>query len=146
PELYLNMWLNQGEIPLTIASQLRDVDSDGLITFRDLNAAANVAQVTDVNGNSYIDGGDLLNDPRWENGLDEDGNGKVDDLIGWDFVDNDNDPSPSTTHGTDMALFIGAEANNGVGTAGVTWAVQLMPVRVDADADTRVNENVAAGL
>jgi hypothetical protein len=148
PDLYLNIWLNESEIPNNIATSLVDSDGDALFTFRDLNAPANAAHVTDVNGNGYIDGGDLLNDTRWENGLDEDGNGKVDDLIGWDTHDNDNDPipAPGEGHGTPQALRIGAIANNGVGSAGINWFVRIMPVCVNLNDATRNNANVAAGL
>ena len=129
PDLYLNIWLNPGEIPTAIRAGLSDTDSDGIFTFRDLNASANASFVTDVNGNGYIDGGDLLHDVHWANGLDEDNNGKLDDLIGWDAHDNDNDPRPTVeTHGTQQALTIGALTNNGVGKAGINWSVRLMPV------------------
>lgn len=146
PDLYLNIWLNQGEIPAATAASLVDADGDTFITFRDLNAPANAAHVTDVNGTGYIDGGDLLNDPRWENGLDEDGNGKADDLVGWDFYDNDNDPRDFVdTHGTDKSLIIGGMANNGFGGAGVAWSVRMLPVRIKSGADV-VNAKVVAGL
>jgi Ca2+-binding EF-hand superfamily protein len=92
-DLYLNIYLNQGEIPSALAASLTDTDSDGLITFRDLNHSSNQSFVFDYNGTGYIDAGDLLSDPSWENGDDQDGNGFVDDLVGWDFQDNDNDPS-----------------------------------------------------
>jgi hypothetical protein len=41
---------------------------------------------------------DLLADGCWENGLDEDGNGYREDLVGWDFVNNDNDPFDDSGH------------------------------------------------
>jgi hypothetical protein len=51
PDLFLNTWLNQGEIPPETATSLADTDSDGLFTFRDLNDQSNGAHVTDINGN-----------------------------------------------------------------------------------------------
>jgi hypothetical protein len=148
PDIYLNMWLNQGEIPAGIRANLTDVDGDGLITFRDLNAAANSAYVSDLNGNGYIDGGDLLKDPRWADGIDQDGNGKVDDLIGWDFQDNDNDPMPGATggHDTGQAQHIGGTPNNGIADAGVDWKISMMPVRVETDVNTVNYTAAAAGL
>lgn len=152
PDLYLNIWLNTGEIPAGIAPNLSDSDSDGLITFRDLNAPANASFVTDVNANGYIDGGDLLADPNWENGLDEDGNGRADDLVGWDFHGNDNDAQPEVSggiyqsHGTDQAKQIGAMSNNGLGTAGINWQVRLVPVRIRAETALIENVNAAAGI
>jgi subtilisin family serine protease len=70
------------------------------------------------------------------NGIDDDRNGKVDDRRGWDWVDDDNDPTDEQGHGTHVAGTIGARGNNdtaGGGTtdvAGVAWNVKLMPLRV----------------
>ncbi len=151
PDLYLNIWLNPGEIPAEFASSLNDTDGDAIITFRDLNNPMNAVFVADINANGRIDGGDLLNDPRWENGIDEDGSGFVDDLIGWDFHNYDNDPMPlaDQAHGTDMACFIGAMGNNGLGGAGVAWSVRMMAVRVRSKgglATDLINANAAAGI
>jgi hypothetical protein len=148
PDVYLNIWINQGEIPATLRANLTDVDGDGLITFRDLNDPANAAYVSDLNGNGYIDGGDLLKDSRWADGIDGDNNGKVDDLIGWDFQDNDNDPMPGATggHGTGQAQHIAGIPNNGIGEAGVAWKVTLMPVRIHPDGNNINYTNAAAGL
>jgi subtilisin family serine protease len=129
PELYLNIWLNQREIPISLRASLSDIDSDGLITFRDLNGAANAAYVLDNNGNGRIDAGDILNDVRWENGVDEDGNGFRDDLIGWDFANNDNDPYDDHNHGSHVGGTIGALGGNGIGVAGVNWNIQMMPLK-----------------
>src|SRR5688572_24330111 len=73
PDLYKNIWLTQAEIPFAVSNKgLRDTDRDGGITFWDLNARnggqlVNGAFAQDLNANGYIDAGDLLNDPRWEN-------------------------------------------------------------------------------
>ncbi|MCA3369660.1 MAG: S8 family serine peptidase [Roseomonas sp.] len=136
PDLYLNIWLNQREIPTSLRASLSDIDSDGLITFRDLNGSANTTYVLDYNGNGRIEAGDLLNDTRWENGADEDGNGYLDDLIGWDFFDNDNDPMDGDGHGTHVAGTIGAMGGNGIGVVGVNWNVQLVALQIfSADGD-----------
>jgi len=127
PDLYKNIWLNQGELPRNLG--LVDTDGDGLITFWDLNEAANAGKVADVNQNGRIDAGDVLRDSRWADGVDNDGNGKVDDLIGWDFVNNDNDPYDDNSHGTHVAGTIGAMGNNALGVAGVNWKVQLAPLK-----------------
>ena len=129
PDLYLNVWLNQSEIPTALRSVLRDINSDGLITFRDLNDVSNVSYVSDINSNGRIDAGDLLNDSRWENGIDENANGLTDDLIGWDFVNNDNDPFDDAGHGTHVSGTIGGIGGNGIGVAGVNWNVQIVTLK-----------------
>ena len=131
PDLYLNVWINQNEIPAGLAS---DQDGDGLITFRDLNVKVSnvyVNAVSDVNGNGRIDADDILLLPAWANGIDNDSNGFTDDLFGWDFYSNDNRPfesydntgtdaNPSDSyHGTHVSGTIGALAN-GSGVVGVS--------------------------
>lgn len=127
PDLYLNVWLNQGEVPPDMV--LDDTNGDGLITFRDLNDAANQSFVTDLNGNDRIDAGDLLKDALWANGVDGDGNGYVDDLIGWDFVNNDNNPFDDNNHGTHTSGTIGAIGGDATGVAGMAWNVQIATMK-----------------
>ncbi len=129
PDLYLNVWLNQREIPASFRASLTDVDADGVISFRDLNASQNASFVTDLNQNGRIDAGDLLSDSRWENGVDDDANGYIDDFVGWDFVNNDNDPMDDNDHGTHVFGTIAAQGNNSLGVAGVTWSTQVMGLK-----------------
>jgi subtilisin family serine protease len=64
------------------------------------------------------------------NGIDDDGNGLVDDVRGWDFADDDNDPMEAgDQHGTHCSGTIGAVGNNATGTVGVCWNVSLIGVR-----------------
>ncbi|MCK9451279.1 MAG: S8 family serine peptidase [Bacteroidales bacterium] len=64
------------------------------------------------------------------NGIDDDNNGFIDDYMGWDFVNEDNDPRDDNSHGTHCAGIAGAETNNGIGIAGTSWGVKIMPVKV----------------
>lgn len=64
------------------------------------------------------------------NGRDDDGNGFIDDLIGWDFVDNDNNPWDSLGHGTFVAGLVAAEPTATQAFRGLTANVQIMPLRV----------------
>src|SRR5262249_28581701 len=63
------------------------------------------------------------------NGIDDDGNGFVDDVYGYDFANDDPDPSDDYGHGTHVAGTIGAVGNNSVGIAGVSWRVRLMAIK-----------------
>jgi len=63
------------------------------------------------------------------NGIDDDGNGFVDDFRGWDFVNNDNDPMDDNSHGTHCAGTIGGKGNDGVGVVGVNWDVSLVGIK-----------------
>jgi subtilisin family serine protease len=64
------------------------------------------------------------------NGIDDDGNGWVDDTFGWDFIVNDNNPVPhGNSHGTACAGLIAAVQNNGVGVSGIAPSVKIMVLR-----------------
>jgi subtilisin family serine protease/subtilisin-like proprotein convertase family protein len=138
-DLYLNIWINQDEIPAAIRANLSDTDADGLITFYDLNQPVNqgAGKITDLNANGRIDGGDLLNNASgWEDGLDQDPYlagvttvSRIDDLVGWDFANGDNDPLDDNNHGTHVAGTIGAIGNNALGVAGVLWKTQLAALK-----------------
>lgn len=64
------------------------------------------------------------------NGIDDDRNGFVDDVYGWNFFDNNNDVSPKGGHGTKLAGIIAAQANNQEGIAGIAPNVKIMPLTV----------------
>ncbi|HEY7658246.1 MAG TPA: S8 family serine peptidase [Burkholderiales bacterium] len=60
------------------------------------------------------------------NGIDDDGNGRIDDCYGIDTANNDSDPMDDNRHGSHVAGTIGALGNNGSGVAGINWSVNLM--------------------
>ncbi|HBY73547.1 MAG TPA: hypothetical protein DEG44_02530, partial [Candidatus Kerfeldbacteria bacterium] len=84
------------------------------------------------------------------NGIDDDGNGFIDDVNGWDFIDDDNDvnPTPNSAsfdetvvlHGTHVSGTIGAVGNNAEGVTGVNWEVTILPVKVfDDDGNSSIS-------
>jgi subtilisin family serine protease len=143
PDLYLNVSLNQGEIPTAIRSRLVDTNGDGRLDFYDLNSldagrhvvlgasgvGVNAWATHDSNGNGYIDAGDLLADPAWCDGTDGDGNGYVDDLVGWNYVANTNNPWDDNSHGTHVSGTIAALSNNGIGVTGIDWNARILPLK-----------------
>ena len=94
----------------------------------------------DLDANIWVNSGEVAG-----NGIDDDGNGYIDDVRGWDFVNNDNTPLDLNGHGTHVAGTIAAE-NNGTGSIGVAYNARIMPVRVlDADGSGTWG-GVAAGI
>ncbi len=92
-----------------------------------------------------------------KNDLDDDGNDFVDDLHGWDFIENSADPRPKldpgtpensigVQHGTSVAGIIAADGNNGIGIAGVAWSAQMMSLRVLNQFGSGNSENVTKAL
>ena len=90
------------------------------------------------------------------NGIDDDNNGYIDDVHGWDFSqmpssdgnensqNGDNDPIDESGHGTHVAGIIGATVDNDVGIAGIAWNCTLMPIRGAGVAGIRDNRSASA--
>ncbi len=71
------------------------------------------------------------------NGIDDDRDGYVDNYIGWDMADNDNDPTADGhRHGTLVAGIANAEADNGTGIAGVGFNSSFLPIKIFTTAET----------
>jgi subtilisin family serine protease len=83
----------------------------------------------DIRGTTWPGNIWINTDEIYGNGIDDDLNGYIDDIIGWDFVNNDNNPFDDNDHGTHVSGTIGALGNNGVGTTGVMWNVQIMALK-----------------
>ncbi|MFH1187334.1 MAG: S8 family serine peptidase [bacterium] len=81
-----------------------------------------------------------LNSDEKIDGIDNDRNGYIDDINGWDFIQNSSDPRPKIfgnrfseegiNHGTIVAGVIAAEGNNSIGISGISWHSKIMPLRV----------------
>ncbi|MFQ5454915.1 MAG: S8 family serine peptidase [Nitrospirota bacterium] len=78
----------------------------------------------DLINNIYTNTGEIPG-----NGIDDDGNGFIDDLHGWDFVDADNIPQDGRGHGTHVAGIIAATGNNMTGVSGIAWNVSILPLK-----------------
>ena len=97
----------------------------------------------DLAENSWSNTGETR--PGTRANVDDDANGKVDDVRGWDFAGGDNDPRDGNGHGTHVAGTIGARGNDGYGVSGVSQRVTLMPVQVLGANGSGTVANVIAG-
>ncbi|MFT5762020.1 MAG: thermitase [Polaribacter sp.] len=71
-----------------------------------------------------------VNTDETSNSTDSDANNYKDDINGWDFVNNDNDPTDDHGHGTNVAGISAATGNNSIGYAGVDWKCKIMPLKI----------------
>lgn len=78
------------------------------------------------------------------NGVDDDGNGVIDDLHGYDAAEKDGNPSDSGTHGTHVAGTVGAVGNNGQGVVGVAWQAQMVALKFLAGGTGTMADAIAA--
>jgi subtilisin family serine protease len=79
----------------------------------------------DLSDNMWINEPEFTGKP----GVDDDGNGYIDDIYGYDFVNNDGDPMDDYYHGTHCAGTVGAVGNNAIGVTGVCWSLKIMAVK-----------------
>ena len=81
-----------------------------------------------------------------DNDIDDDNNGYVDDIRGWDFAYKDNDPKDLHGHGTACAGVVGGVADNGIGLAGVSWNSKIMIVQIANKKWVGYYTNIALGI
>ncbi|MDX9777353.1 MAG: S8 family serine peptidase [bacterium] len=141
PDLWQNIWINQDEIPDGYLA-LIDTSGDGWATAEEALGFAE-----DYNGDGKTNLRDVI--AALSDGADNDGDGAVDNIIGWDTdandgnSDDDNNPMPvNNSHGTHVSGLVGAVSNNGIGVASVASRVSIMPIKATGDADTN---NISTG-
>ncbi|MBW8042491.1 MAG: S8 family serine peptidase [Planctomycetes bacterium] len=78
----------------------------------------------DLQANIWINSGEIP-----DNGVDDDGNQYIDDIYGYDFINNDSDPIDDNGHGTHVSGTIAAGGNNGLDIAGVCWNAKIMALK-----------------
>ncbi len=80
------------------------------------------------------------------NGLDDDNNGYVDDVNGWNMVDDNADLSDNTGHGTQVSGIMAATSNNNIGIAGLCGQCRIMVIKVTQAGGTANYSDIAAGI
>lgn len=153
-ELVSRWRLNPAEVPAPIIEgreRDHDTNGDGVVTILDYTTATGTTPPSlervaderllartdrgDANRNGLLDPQDLL--LIFSNGLDDDDNGYTDDLAGWDFVDDDPDAEAPAEAALDAARIAAAEANNGLGGAGVCPRCTILATRVASGSIAR---------
>ena len=168
-----NKWfLNRGELPPPnrgdcVGADPYDCNADGVFNIQDYTTAtghqqpttATIADATllarpdhgDVNGNGILDPQDLM--AVFSDHMDNDGNGFVDDICGWDFLWDDNDAEDDTLNGGQGYSCTGhgeaedsaAEGNNGIGQTGTCPRCLVLPIR-GSDSFVGTGPASAAGI
>ena len=152
PDLKYNLWINQAELESWVFD-VADLDGDQYVSAYEIEQFL-VSQGLDQNGDGEIDLRDFVFVPSpsiaseqniFFNDFDEDGNGYINDLIGWDTSGSsgfdDQDPYPKEgaslsggwSHGTHVAGILGASTNNGVGIASPTYNAKILSVKTSRD-------------
>ncbi|MEY2421986.1 MAG: hypothetical protein QOI95_2053 [Acidimicrobiaceae bacterium] len=130
-QLRTKIRLNAAELPVPFASSSFDSNNDGAFNVDDYMSDP---RVTDTNSNTLLDGEDVLH--AFSDGIDDDQNGYIDDIAGWDFFDNDNDPSDTSSysaahnHGTGRATDAAEQTDDETGGAGMCPRCSIMPLRL----------------
>ena len=95
----------------------------------------------DLAANIWVNPGEIPG-----NGIDDDRDGFIDDVYGYDFASNRGDPIDTDSHGTHIAGIIGAVGNNGIGISGVNPNTRIMPLKFIGDDGTGFTSNAVRAL
>ncbi|MDB4126085.1 S8 family serine peptidase, partial [Candidatus Marinimicrobia bacterium] len=161
PDLVANIWVNQGEIPLFLLSDVElfsliDSDGDGKLSSLEL-----ISEIflSDINEDGEVNLKDALaSGSPYIDGVDNDGNGYADDLIGWDSSGEwgtaDRDPFPKTegvannstwAHGSHVAGILAATTDNGTGMASNVFNGKIMSVKTSKDGPSTAEPGIWNG-
>ena len=134
-ELRRKIRLNRRELPLPQGASAYDANGDGAFNVDDYASDPRVKkEAGDEEADKLLDGSDLI--ATFSDRTDADRNGYVDDIAGWDFFDDDNDPFDASSccsaegHGSDRAKSAAGDTNNGEREAGICPRCQIVPMRV----------------
>ncbi|MEI7844497.1 MAG: S8 family serine peptidase, partial [Chloroflexota bacterium] len=135
--LYSQQW---GLSKINIESAWRETRGTGTTIIAIIDQGIDLEH-PDLVGNLWTNPGEIPG-----NNIDDDNNGVIDDINGWNFVDNNNDVWDPIGHGTEVSGVAAAIGGNGLGISGVCPQCRIMPVRVMQDSGVANYSAIAAGV
>jgi subtilisin family serine protease len=121
-EVALHPALSGADMQSTLAWDITTGDTNVILGVFDTGLKLDHAEFS---GRLWVNKGEIP-----DNNIDDDGNGKIDDINGWDFVNDDNDPTDDQSHGTNVTGIAAATGNNSFGMAGMDWKCKIMVLKV----------------
>ena len=127
-----------------------DADIDGSESWDRFKDGSNIVVAVIDTGVKY-DHQDL-SDNNWinlqeiaGNGIDDDNNGFIDDIYGYDFVNSDSNPMDDNGHGTHCAGILGAKGDNGIGISGIAHSAQIMSLKfLDSNGGGNISDAISS--
>ena len=149
-QYFFRQWGLHNDGSFSLSPSVLDADVDMIEAWDITTGSSNIKM-------AVIDSGIRMSHPEFSgrlysntaetlNGTDSDNNGYVDDLTGWDFVNNDNNPTDDHGHGTNVSGIAMANGNNNIGYAGVDWNCKLLPLKVLDNNNSGLNSNIIASI
>lgn len=117
-----------------------DVTTGGLTPLGDTIVVAAIDEGFDITHPDFGDNLWVNHNEIPNNGIDDDGNGFIDDYRGWNVHGNNDNVTNGGWHGTPVAGIMGAEGDNGIGVAGMSWNVKVMVIRLTTTVEADVLE------
>lgn len=147
---FFRQWGLHNNGTFTLSPSTADADVDMIEAWDITTGSADIKM-------AVIDSGIKMNHPEFfgrilvntqdsSDGFDTDNNGFIDDFRGWDFVNNDNNPTDDHGHGTNVSGIAMATGNNGFGYAGVDWNCKLLPIKVLDANNAGLGSNIIASF
>lgn len=104
------------------------ISTGGLSPLGDTIVVAVIDQGFDLQHEDLMDNLWINHSEIPDNGIDDDGNGYIDDYYGWNATDNDSNISGGGSHATQVNGMVGAKGNNEIGVAGINWDIKIMQI------------------
>lgn len=119
----------QGMVGADIRSKAAwEISTGGLSPLGDTIVVAIIDAGFDISHEDLIDNLWINQGEIPDNGIDDDGNGYIDDYYGWNASDRDENITGGGSHGTQVNGMVGAKGNNEIGVAGVNWDIKIMQI------------------